>query len=261
MNDRIAVLTARQILIETQSLQDARQLPQKVLKLAMDETGAESGSIFLLEDEKIVIKSVAFPGSFPEVMEYKVAKAMQEGLAGWAFRQQQGALCTDTATDPRWMKFGDDGDEVGSAIAMPFVFMNEVIAMMTLHHNRRRYFHEFHLAVAADIAIQTAGLMEAFRARIGLKKQANDITHWIGNLNAPVMLLDGKGLVRFQNEVCRQRFGLEDGVSITELDNGPALVDAIRIGEDAQVELKGRSYRVVTRHVKGMGQALLLEAC
>jgi len=90
---------------------------------------------------------------------------MSEGLSSWAYQNRQGALCIDTVRDERWVKFGDGGDEIQSALAVPFVYYGEIIAMMTLHRNTGKSFDELDLAYATEIAAEMVTFIEATNLR------------------------------------------------------------------------------------------------
>ena len=156
-------LMRKKILSDIELRDDIRKLASRILELSIAELNAENGSIFLIEDHTITFEVLAYQSSFAKVVEYKLKKAMNTGLSGWAYQNCQGALCSDTTKDNRWIKFGDEGDEIRSAIAIPFVFFDEIIAVMTLHHRSARFFNEMHLAASAEIAIELVGIMEVVR--------------------------------------------------------------------------------------------------
>jgi|GEM_PF-6258646 len=142
---------------------DIRKLASRILELSIAELQAENGSIFLIENRTITFQVLAYQSSFAKVVEYKIKTAMNTGLSGWAYQNRQGALSSDTSNDERWVKFGDEGDEIRSAIAIPFLYFDEIIAVMTLHHTSARYFNELHLAIASEVAKDFAPVMEAVR--------------------------------------------------------------------------------------------------
>jgi len=156
-------LMRKKLTSDVELKRDIRKLTSRILELSIAELQAENGSIFLIEDRTIIFQVLAYQSSFAKVVEYKSKKAMTSGLSGWAYQNCQGALSSDTANDTRWIKFGDEGDQIRSAIAIPFVFFDEAIAVMTLHHSSPQYFNEMNLAVSAEITSELVGIMEAVR--------------------------------------------------------------------------------------------------
>jgi len=155
----------QQITSDVELKNDIRKLVSRILLLSIGELQAENGSIFLIEDNMITFEILAYESSFSKVIEYKLKKAMSEGLSSWAYQNRQGALCIDTVRDERWVKFGDGGDEIQSALAVPFVYYGEIIAMMTLHRNTGKSFDELDLAYATEIAAEMVTFIEATNLR------------------------------------------------------------------------------------------------
>ena len=151
------------ILSDISLKKDLKKLTEKILQLSIEQLNADSGSIFLIEDRKIIFQILAYQSSFAKVIDYKMKEAMTKGLAGWAYQKRQGALCVDTENDERWLHFGDEGDEIQSAIAVPFVYFDEIIAMMTLHHKEKRFFNEVKLAQSTLITESLTSIIEAVK--------------------------------------------------------------------------------------------------
>ena len=143
---------------------DVRKLIGRILELSIEALQAENGSIFLLQDRTVALHVLSYQSSFAKVVDYKVKRSMDSGLFAWVCQNRQGALSADTNNDQRWVKFGDEGDEIRSVIAVPFVYFDEIVALMTLHHTTPRFFNELHLATAAEIAAELTGILQAVRS-------------------------------------------------------------------------------------------------
>ncbi len=150
---------------------DIKAMSSQVLALTIKELGANNGSFFLIEKNKITFQLLAYESSFVKVVEYKVKETMTKGLSAWAYHNRQGALSSDTRKDERWIELGDEGDEVHSAMAIPFIFFDEIIAIITLHHNTAQFFTELHLAIATEISNDLVGTLEAVRLNSQIEQQ------------------------------------------------------------------------------------------
>jgi len=148
---------------------DLDEVLGKVLSLTVEATGATRGSLFLLDEEGQVSRTIlSRPNQSPEVSRRNVDLAMSRGLAGWVYRHQHGALAADATKDERWVQLPDDPEITGSALVVPLLYQDQVNGLLALHHTQVRFFDESHLALAAGIAGQAAVAVE--NARL--------FTHW-----------------------------------------------------------------------------------
>lgn len=81
-------------------------------------------------------------------------RVLDKGLAGWVFRNKQGAIVHDTQTDDRWYLFPDSNSQARSALCVPFLYNDEVLAVLTMLHPEPDHFDDYHLRLMTIIANQ-----------------------------------------------------------------------------------------------------------
>ena len=77
---------------------------QKTLDVSTALTGAEKGSLFLLDGNGAVTDSILTRGkATPKERSRLIGKVLDKGLAGWVCKQRKTGLITDTMDDDRWL--------------------------------------------------------------------------------------------------------------------------------------------------------------
>src|SRR4029079_14215387 len=95
---------------------------QNVLNVAAQLTGAERGSLFLLNAAQVVTHSLlTYRGVTPAERQDIVRRVMDRGLSGWVVRHREGVLIADTARDERWLVSPGEGRPVASALGVPIL--------------------------------------------------------------------------------------------------------------------------------------------
>src|SRR5690606_10201677 len=111
---------------------------QNALDVACRVTGADMGSIFLLDDERRITSSILARGGVPP--PENLSRVMEDGLAGWAVRNRRIALVADTAEDPRWLELPDQPEECRSVLVAPITNGEGVPGVLTLQHGETGHF-------------------------------------------------------------------------------------------------------------------------
>lgn len=142
-------LSPAELVDQIAKLGDLQTMARKALPLMVGYLGADNGSLMLLSGDRVVHKVLANRETFTQVSEHKVHTVLSSGLAGWALRQRRGALASDTSADERWVSMGDTS--VASAMVVPMFSRNTITGLLSFHHGERGYFHESHLARAAEL--------------------------------------------------------------------------------------------------------------
>lgn len=246
---------------------DLDEVLGKVLRLTVEATGASRGSLFLLDETGRVTRQIlARPDQSPEVSRRNINKVMQEGLAGWVYRHQYGALAADTTTDERWVRLPDDAEITGSALVVPLLYQERVNGLLALHHNEPHFFDESHLALAAGIAGQAAVALENARLFTQVKDERESLFALINAMPNPVLVVDADGLVTFTNELARQSLRVQAvNVALELLPAGQGLKAALEtLAQQAEnhVEVQwtdGRVYNVSANHVSQVGTVVVLD--
>jgi PAS domain S-box-containing protein len=137
---------------------DLRAVLQRVLKLSMENVGAVSGSIIVLDDTGQAIESAfLMHGKAYDQSVLNLRVTLENGLAGWVARQRQAVLVPDTSRDERWLRRPDDQfDRTGpkSAVGVPILNRDQLVGVMTLVHSSPGFFNVDNLALVRSIADQ-----------------------------------------------------------------------------------------------------------
>ena len=137
---------------------------QKTLEVFAGLTGAEKGSLFLLDRRGVVIESILTRSdATPEQRSKLIGNVLDKGLAGWVRRHHQVGLIEDTQTDDRWLNLPDQPYAVRSALAVPILRDEKLLGLLTLLHPRTGHFSEETAELMKMIAGQIAIALENAR--------------------------------------------------------------------------------------------------
>jgi len=127
---------------------------QKTLEVFVDLTGAEKGSLFLLDRKGAVIESILTRAeATAEQRSQLIGRVLTEGLAGWVRRHRQVGLIEDTRVDDRWLNLPDQPYSVRSALAVPILRDEKLLGLLTLLHAKPGHFSK----ETAELIQMTAG--------------------------------------------------------------------------------------------------------
>jgi serine phosphatase RsbU (regulator of sigma subunit) len=129
---------------------------QKTLEVFVELTGAEKGSLFLLDRNGVVTESILTRAeATPEQRSQLIGRVLNEGLIGWVRRHRQVGLIQDTRTDNRWLDLPDQPYTARSALAVPILRDKKLLGLLTLLHAQPGHFNQ----ESAELIQMTAGLI------------------------------------------------------------------------------------------------------
>lgn len=144
----------------------------RVIKLAARSVGAEQTSLFINEGQRIDWRYIFTSRELSPDNTFKVVtRVLDDGFAGWVKRNKEGDIILDTHEDGRWLMFPDDHLTVRSALCVPFMYEDDVLAIVTLTHSEPEHFTQYHLrlmtiiANQATVAIYNAQLFNRIRSQ------------------------------------------------------------------------------------------------
>ncbi len=114
---------------------------RKILEATMATTGAESGSIILI-DETGRVTAAIFPDLAlnEEERALVAAKVLEQGVAGWVVNHQEPVLIGEADSDERWISLAEGQANIHSVISLPIVSYKTTIGVLTLTHPSRNHF-------------------------------------------------------------------------------------------------------------------------
>lgn len=114
---------------------------QDTLDVSCKLTNAETGSLFLLDSNGVVIESILTQvEAAQEVRTRLIGSVLDKGLAGWVLRHRQLGLITDTEIDDRWLTLPNQPYVVRSALTVPILWGEKLLGILTLLHSQPRHF-------------------------------------------------------------------------------------------------------------------------
>jgi len=129
------------------------KLLQKTLEISAELTGADKGSLFLLDSNGAVTDGILTRvDPTPEQRSRIIGQVFDKGLAGWVRQNLKMGLILDTRNDDRWVDLPNQPYSVGSALAVPILKGENLLGIVTLLHDQPQHFNQD----AADIMQITA---------------------------------------------------------------------------------------------------------
>jgi sigma-B regulation protein RsbU (phosphoserine phosphatase) len=109
---------------------------QNALDIAKQFSGAEKGSLFLLDENGVVIDSILTRNETNEEKRSDlIGKALEKGFAGWIKKNLCAGIVTDAETDERWITFPGQPYSVRSALGVPILRNDTLFGVITLMHS------------------------------------------------------------------------------------------------------------------------------
>ena len=114
---------------------------RETIEISTELTGAELGSLILLDSDGLVTDSILSRGEiFPELSSMLIKSVLEDGLAGWVMRHRKMGLIKETEKDDRWLIFPDQPYIARSAIALPIISNEMLLGVLTLMHSMPDHF-------------------------------------------------------------------------------------------------------------------------
>jgi signal transduction histidine kinase len=152
---------------------------QQILDVSSRLTGADSGSLFLLNADGVVTNSILTRRkATTEERRSIIGSVMHEGLAGWVARRRQIGWVHDTMHDERWLTLPNEPYSVRSALSTPITRGAQLYGILTLLHTAPNHFDANHvqlMQVTADqmsLVLDNARLYAAFQQELAERRRA-----------------------------------------------------------------------------------------
>jgi sigma-B regulation protein RsbU (phosphoserine phosphatase) len=114
---------------------------RKTVEISIELTGAERGSLFLLDSDGVLADSILCRGeTSPELGSVLIEAVLKKGLAGWVMRHRKIGLVNDTGKDDRWLILPNQPYSARSALALPIISGEMLAGILTLVHSLPGHF-------------------------------------------------------------------------------------------------------------------------
>jgi GAF domain-containing protein len=106
-------------------------------------TEADEGSIFLIDEDGVIMESILARGPVTrDLKDSVITKVLDDGLAGWALRHRQIGIIHDAIADDRWIQLPNQPYTARSALAIPLMYGVDTIGIITLTHSLPNHFDD-----------------------------------------------------------------------------------------------------------------------
>lgn len=183
------------------TLQDLNTVMERVIALTASAVGAGKSSLFLLDGVRVDWDYIFTARALNATESIRVvSKVLDQGLAGWVVRNKEAALVLDTKTDDRWHTFPDDTRLVRSALCVPFLYNDQVVAVLTLDHPEPNHFTAYQLRLMKIITNQATVAIRNAQLFRGLHEKQRQLEAVLRSVPDVLMVTDSDGEVIMVNQ-------------------------------------------------------------
>ena len=134
---------------------------RKSIDISLALTGAELGSLVLIDSDGTVYESILCRGEIsPDASNTLIDSVFKEGLAGWVISNREIGLVNDTLKDDRWLILPDQPYIARSALAIPIISCEMLLGILTLTHSKIAHFTQKIVELMRVTAIQMAMILD-----------------------------------------------------------------------------------------------------
>jgi sigma-B regulation protein RsbU (phosphoserine phosphatase) len=134
---------------------------RKSIDISLSLTGAELGSLVLLDSDGSVYDSILCRGDIsPDASNSLIDSVFKKGLAGWVIGNREIGLVNDTLKDNRWLILPDQPYIARSALAIPIISCEMLLGILTLTHSRVAHFTQKTAELMRVTATQMAMILD-----------------------------------------------------------------------------------------------------
>ncbi len=200
-----------EIIRQFASTLDLDEVLGTVLNMTVQSVGANEGSIFLLDNQGWVKRSILARGNVPPEVKFPVlVTVMSKGFAGWVYQNHRADIIQDTKLDTRWVPLSDDTLSSRSVIGVPLVRRDVIVGILTLTHPKPNVFTPWHLELLNAIARQAAAAIENAQLYTQANNERQMMQAILGVVQEAIIVADPRDRVIFWNTSAQQSLGLTE---------------------------------------------------
>lgn len=188
---------------------DMNRVLGRVIRLVANAVGANRAHLALHPHYELDWRQIFQTDRLDPDTVYTVSVGgLDDGLAGWVGQQRKGTVVEDTRTDERRDLFARDLRDAGSALAVPLICNQDLMAVLTLLHPEAGHFGAEHLRLVtiamnqAAVAVHNARLENHVRSG---QHQFESVLHAVESI---MLVLDAQGHVLVMNAAAARYLGV-----------------------------------------------------
>ncbi len=224
-----------EIIRQFASTLDLDEVLGTVLSMTVQSVGANEGSIFLLDNQGWVKRSILARGNVPPEVKFPVlVTVMSKGFAGWVYQNRRADIIQDTKNDPRWVPLSDDPHSTRSVIGVPLLRRDQIVGILTLTHPKPKVFTSWHLELLNAIARQAAAAIENAQLYTQANNERQMLQAILGTVQESIIVADLRDRIIFWNTAAQQSLGLSDKARnkpVKEVLSEEALLNFYQVAE------------------------------
>ncbi len=205
---------------------DMQRVLGRVIRLVANAVGATQAHLFLHPNYELDWRNIFQTDRLdPDTIFTASVGGLDSGLPGLAAQERKGLLVRDTMMDDRRYVFGNELGDGQSALAVPLICNQDMMAVLLLLHPKPEHFTENHLRLVqiamnqASVAVHNARLENHVRSG---RHQFQAVLHAVNN---PMLVLDRSGIVQMMNAAANRYFteaqmGLQIGRNLYDVVQG-----------------------------------------
>ena len=138
-----------------------RKILQKTVDISQELTGAERGSLLLLDKKGAVTDFFLTrkSGSAQDASKI-IGTVLNKGLAGWVLKQRKVGLIEDTRSDDRWIDLPNQPYKARSVLGIPILKSRDLFGILTLMHSEPGIFNQETVNIIVIAVSQLAVFLE-----------------------------------------------------------------------------------------------------
>jgi two-component system, OmpR family, phosphate regulon sensor histidine kinase PhoR len=193
------------------TLVDLDRVMQQIIPLVRRATDAQRISLFLLQENQIDWEHIITARNLPADQSVKVVSTvLDKGFAGWVYRNQRGDIIDDTTQDERWIVFQDDPVVTRSAMCVPCIQDDQIVAMITLNHEQPFHFRPYHLRLMEIVANQVVIAIRNAQLVNHLREQRRQLRAVLQSISDVLLVVDRHGKIVMVNAAALQLMGISN---------------------------------------------------
>ncbi len=181
------------------------QMGKLILEQFARNMAAEGGSLFLMQDGKLILAHSLDPGHAPAALDLPLKKGSPFHTA---MTKGTPVLVKDIAQEPNLLPSGWDGYRDGSLLVMPLADEHEdLVGLLALHNRTNPPFTEQDSEICLILASYTLESLRATRALVDLRAGEEKLDGIVSSLIDQMFMIDEDFNIAWVNHIAERAFG------------------------------------------------------
>ncbi len=188
------------LLVEISQLFTVSDLPtalQQVVDLVARTVGATTAQLIMFKNGEVDWHYITNNENFtPDAIQ----EILDHGLVGWVARNREIAVIENTLIDNRWARIRNEEITDRSAVGLPLIYQNELLAVIALTHPSPEYFSEHDVQLLTIINNQVALAIHNARLLDRLRTKHNQLQVMMWAVADILLIVDETGTILFASD-------------------------------------------------------------